>query len=175
MKRPSRKRGVSVQGNWIAVPLNFLRSRAAAEMSPLASKLLIDVLSMLGPNASGNGGISLAPSIMVVRGWKSRASLGAAVRELEAHGLLIKARQGGRLDCSLWALTLYPLDVDPKKIDIRPGAFMSTDYMHGGELAGPPSEAAPATWRVPRKTKTLAPLGNKVGKVVPLRNKVKVA
>ena len=146
--RGSKKRSVAVTGSWLPLSLNFLKSRACAELSPHGAKLLLDVLSMLGPNATRNGDIALAPSLMAIRGWTSRATLGATVRELVECGLLVYSRRGGRLDCSLFACTLFPLDCDLRKIDIKPGAYLMTDYMGDrAELANAATEAKPACWR----------------------------
>lgn len=164
MGRDTKKRGVAVVGQWLPLPLDFVRSRACAELSPLAAKLMFDVLSMLGANASRNGDISLTPKLMKVRGWSGRQSLGAAARELVEHGLLAQTRQGSRLDCSLYACTLYPLDCDLRKLDVGPGSYRTTDYMGGGaELAKPPTEAKPAVWRRARKTQTVAPPRDAMG------------
>lgn len=154
MGRDSKKRGVAVTGAWQPVSLTFLRSRACAELSPHAAKLLLDVLSMLGPNASRNGDICLAPKVMAVRGWSGRASLGAAVRELKKHGLLFTTRQGDRLDCSLFACTLYPMDCDFSKLDAGhgPGSYVTSAYMAEGDVGKEPTEARPAQWRQVRKT-----------------------
>lgn len=151
MGRDTKKRGIAVTGAWLPAPLEFLRSRACAELSPHGVKLLVDVMSMLGPNASKNGDICLTPKIMKVRGWSGRESLGAAVHELVTHGLLMQTRQGSRLDCSLYAVTLYPMDCDLRKLDVSHGCYRQTDYMLGGELANPPTEARPAVWRRARK------------------------
>lgn len=157
MGRETKKRGIAVTGAWLPLPLDFARSRACAELSPHAAKLLLDALALLGPNANRNGDLSLTPKLMKARGWTGRETLNAAVRELEEHGLLFRTRQGGRLDCSLFALTLYPLDCDLSKLDVRPGAYRVTDWMDGGTLADAPTEAKPATWRRARKTQTVAP------------------
>ena len=158
MGRDIKKRGIAVTGPWLPLPLEFMRSRACAELSPLAAKLLLDVLSMLGTNASRNGDVCLTPKLMRVRGWSGRESLGAAVRELVTHGLLMQTRQGSRLDCSLHALTLFPLDCDMRKLDVGPGSYRTTDYMcDGAGMANPPTEAKPAVWRRARKTQTVAP------------------
>lgn len=151
----SKKRGVAVSGPWLPMPLDFLRSRAAAELSPHAAKLLLDVLAMLGPNASRNGDISLAPKLMSARGWSGRQTLSAATRELVEHGLLVQTRQGTRLDCSLFAVALYPLDCDLRKVDVQPHAVRTSAWAIGG--AEPPSERSPAVWRRARKTKTVSP------------------
>lgn len=154
----SKKRGIACTGSWVPVPLDFLRSRACAELSPHAAKLLLDVLSMLGPNAVRNGDLSITPKVMAFRGWSGRETLKAASNELVAHGLLSVTRAGNRLDCKLYACTLYPLDCDLRKLDVKPGCYLPTDYM--GEAATnamPPTEEHPARWRRARKTETVAP------------------
>lgn len=157
-----RRRGVAVVGPWLPVPLDFLRSRAAAELSPHGAKLLLDVFSMLGPNASRNGNISLAPRVMAARGWSGRATLNAAVRELIEHKLLVQTRQGSRLDCSLFALTVWVLDCDLSKLDVQPGAYTIGSWTVEGTLEKQPTEDAPARWRRARKTESVAPPRYKV-------------
>lgn len=153
-----KKRGIAVRGAWQPVPLTFLRSRACAQLSPHAAKLLLDLLGMLGTNASRNGDLSLAPAVMRVRGWSGRTSLEAATKELVEADLLIQTRQGGRKDCSLWAVTLYPLDCDPRKIDVRPGCYRTNDYAGpNGVLDAPPTGDRPAVWRRARKNTLACP------------------
>lgn len=154
-KRKHTRRNVAVSGSWQPVPLTFLRSRACAELSLHAAKLLLDCLAMLGPNAIRNGDISLAPKIMAVRGWTSRKTLGDAVKELETAKLLLKTRQGSRLDCNLFALTIYPLDCDLHKLDVRPGCYNTSDWTLVKEDGDrKPTESAPARWNRVRKAKT---------------------
>lgn len=156
-----KKRGIAVTGPWQPVSLNFLRSRACAELSPHGAKLMLDVFAMLSTNASRNGDISLTPKIMKVRGWTGRATLGAAVKELLAHNLLFMTKQGSRLDCSLFACTLYPLDCDFDKLDVRPGCYVTSAYMgEDGSMQKEPTEVNPARWRQARKTETVAPPRN---------------
>lgn len=153
-----RKRGVAVSGSWLPMPLDFLRSRAAAELSPHGTKLLLDVLALLGPNATRNGDVSLTPKTMAARGWSGRETLSAAVRELIQHGLLVRTRHGSRLSCSLFAVTLYPLDCDLDKLDVRPGCYTTSGTWNAdGALLKPPTEDAPARWRRARKTESVAP------------------
>jgi hypothetical protein len=161
MGRDTKKKSIACSGTWVPVPLDFLRSKACAELSPMGAKLLLDVLALLGPNATRNGDICLTPKLMTVRGWSGRASLAATVKELLKHGLLVKTRQGHSLDCCLFALTLFPLDCDISKLDVRPGCYRMSDYMGpDAEAAKPPTEIAPARWRHPRKTQTVAPPRN---------------
>ena len=158
MGRDTKKHGIAVAGAWLPLPLEFMRSRACAELSPHGAKLMLDVLGMLGPNATRNGDISITPKVMILlRGWPGRQTLNAAVRELLDFGLLALTRQGSRLDCSLFACTLYPINCDMRKLDTGPGSYRLTDWMHGGALANAPTESSPATWRRARKTQTVAP------------------
>lgn len=153
-----KKRGIAVDGPWIPISLRFLKSHACAQLSPHAAKLLLDLWSMLGTNAYGNGDLSLAPSIMRVRGWSGRTSLEAATKELVEAKLLFQTRQGGRKDCSLWALTLYALDCDLRKLDVRPGCYLKTDYAGSkGVLERPPDANRPAVWRRARKNTLACP------------------
>lgn len=147
----SKKHGVAVQGAWLPMPLSFLRSTACAELSPHGLKLLVDVLALLGPNATGNGDLSLSPRTMRARGWTSRKTLQSAVAELLEHGLLALTRQGGRTDCSLFACALFPVHCDTAKLDLGVvGSYTTRDWAAHGETA--PSEEHPATWRRARKT-----------------------
>lgn len=158
MPRTSKKKPLAVTGPWFPFPLEFLRSRACAELSALAAKLFLDVLSMLGPNATRNGDISLAPKVMAIRGWTSRSSLGAATRELLDYGLIVQTRKGSSLNCSLFACTLFPLDCDLTKLDVKPGCYLPTEYRgEDGALSGSPSEQQPAVWRRARKLETASP------------------
>jgi len=146
----TKKHGIAVHGAWLPVELEFLRSRACAELSPHAAKLLLDLLALLGPNATRNGDLSLSPKVMKARGWSGRETLRMAVAELLEHGLLAKTRQGSRLDCNLYALALYPVNCDVNKLDVGPGSYTTQDWKaHGSEA---PTEANPATWRRARKT-----------------------
>ena len=160
-KGRGNKRGIAVAGAWQPVPLDLLRSRACAELSPHAAKLLLFCLGALGTNASRNGDICLSHKVLATYGWASRATLNAAVRELTEASLLFQTRQGGRLDCSLWALTPYPLDCDLKKLDVRPGCYMTGGWrMAAAGADKPPTATSPARWKQARKLKTVAPSRN---------------
>ena len=82
----TKKHSIAVNGAWLPVPLEFMRSRACAELSPHAAKLLLDLMALLGPNATRNGDLSLAPKAMKARGWSGRETLRMAVAELLEHG-----------------------------------------------------------------------------------------
>lgn len=157
MKKSSKRQSIAASGAWVPVPLHLLQSKVFAELSPHGVKLLFDALALLGPNARGNGDLSLSPKTMHVRGWNGRETLNAAARELIAAKLLIKTRQGSRLDCSLFALSFFPLDCDLSKLDVRPGCYSTRDWQHDAERASPPTLEKPAEWNRCRKNANGSP------------------
>ncbi len=151
-----KKNPVSVSGPWFAMPLDFLRSRAWCELSPHAAKMLLDLCASLGPNAKGNGDLSAAPAIMRPKGWGSTATRRAALKELEHAGLVAVMRCGNRRACTLYAVTLWPVQCDTSKLDYGPGSFTTTDWQRvSADRAERPTNAAPAKWKALR--------GNEIG------------
>ena len=160
----SKKHGVSVNGPWFPMPLDFLRGRACAELSPHAVKMLIDLCAMLGPNATGNGDLSATPAFMKPRGWVSNATRIAALLELQAAGLLVITRRGNRRSPTLYAITLWPLHCDLAKLEYGPGSFTSTDWQKGlPARARKPTMEAPAIWGQSRKGEKKVAAGEKSG------------
>lgn len=148
----SKKNPVTVVGPWFAMPLDFLRSRAWAGLSPHAAKMLLDLCAGLGPNAKGNGDLSAAPAVMRPKGWASTATRVAALHELEQANLIVVTRRGDRRKCTLYAVTLWPLQCDFSKLDHGPGCFTTADWQQGRtDLAERPTIEAPAKWKAPRK------------------------
>ncbi|MDE2398354.1 MAG: hypothetical protein KGM91_23215 [Burkholderiales bacterium] len=140
------------------MPLSFLRSRAFAELSPHAAKMLLDLCAGLGPNASGNGDLNAAPATMRPKGWSSDATRRAALQELERAALIVATRQGNRRACTLYAVTLWPMQCDLSKLDHGPGAFTTLDWIKvAADRADRPTLTAPATWNVLRKSAIGAP------------------
>ena len=160
-----RKGAVTVVGPWLPIGVLFLRSRACSELSPVGTKMLLDACSLLMENARGNGDISLTESFLVGRGWRSKATAQAAVRELLDARLLSVTRQGGRRKCSLYAVTLWPLDCDFTKLDHGPAVCSGIDWQgRNGERAPAPTEEQPAIWRAARRDPPRkAPTENAIG------------
>jgi len=146
--RKGHRNQVTVRGQWLPFPVNFLRSRVCAELSHPALRLLVDLLSQLGFNAKGNGDLGASMTVMEVRGWTSKSALAGAVKELQAVGLLVVTRQGGRRRCSLYALTLWPVHCDPDKLDYGAvGSYGTDDWKADPERAEAPSIERPAVRR----------------------------
>ena len=147
-----KKNPVTVAGPWFAMPLDFLRSRAWAELSPHAAKMLFDLCAGLGANAKGNGDLSGAPTIMAPKGWCSNATRVAALQELESARLISITRRGNRRLCALYAVTLWPLHCDLSKLDHGPGSYTTTDWQTAGaDRSKTPTTDSPAKWKPLRK------------------------
>ncbi|WP_054760607.1 hypothetical protein [Methylomonas koyamae] len=70
-------------------------------------------------NGKNNGDLSAAPKIMELFGWKSRGSIDESLTELLAFGFIEQTRQGGRNQCSLYAITWQPIDECGGKLDVK--------------------------------------------------------
>jgi hypothetical protein len=175
MPKPSggRKSAITVRGAWFPMPIEFLRSRACATLSPQALKMLIDLCAQMGPNARGNGDLTAAATILAPRGWTSAATRSAAVKELIDTGLLVITRMGNRRRCNLYAVTLWPMDCDFAKLDHGPGCYATDDWAGGPgrPLAAVPSAEAPASWSRLRKNEISVPA---TGQPTPVMNPPRV-
>ena len=153
-----KKNGVAIQGEWFAMPLEFLRSRACAELSPHAVKVLLDLCAQLGRNSARNGDLSAPPDYMRTRGWASTATRVAALRELLDANLIVVTRSADRRRCALFGLTLWPLSCDFSKLDVAPGCCTPSTWTKGeSERSEKPTLEAPAVWNRPRKNAISVP------------------
>ncbi len=120
-ERSERKRahhtGKGRGHSFLALPHYLIRSEEFGALSAHAVKALIEIASEY--NGDNNGDLSAAWSVMKTRGWKSKATLWAALRELTGTGFLKVARQGNRYHvCTLYAITWKPVDECKGKHDL---------------------------------------------------------
>ena len=135
------------RGAFLAIPVAVLNSRAYAQLSPYAVKLLLDLGSQY--RGDNNGDLSAAWKLMQPKGWRSEETLAKAKQELIRAGFIIEMRKGHRPNvCSLYALTWHALDQSSKH-DAGPGTFVFGAWktseplpqikprlpIHGGEIA----------------------------------------
>lgn len=95
-------------GTFFPMPLCVLQSPELAMLSPYAIKLLIDLLAQW--RLGNNGYLSPSWALMQPRGWKSKATLAKALKELEVGGWVIRTRQGGRHKATLYAVSFFRID-----------------------------------------------------------------
>jgi hypothetical protein len=90
----------------------------ASVLSHMAAHLLDNLTAQF--NGTNNGDLSAAPKIMTLYGWSSQGSLHKALVELLALGCIEQTRQGGKNQCSLYAVTWLAIDDCKGKLDVRP-------------------------------------------------------
>ena len=93
---------------FIQLYTDMLKHQNFRGLSCRAVKLLLDVCSFY--SGFNNGNLAVTLKVMKPCGWTSNDQLRKALSELLYYGFLIKARQGGRNHCSLFALGWQPID-----------------------------------------------------------------
>jgi hypothetical protein len=111
-----RDKGRAEGGSFVALPHSLLNAPKFCDLSGKAVKLLLDVYAQY--KGHNNGDFSIAWKLMSVRGWKSKQTLYAARKELIGKGFLMLTRQGGRHQCSLYAVTWQSIDECKGKLDV---------------------------------------------------------
>lgn len=114
-----RVKGRREAGSFVAVPHACLNHANYTRLQPRAVKLLWDIYAQY--RGQNNGDLCAAWSVMQNRGWRSKDQLNKALGELQSSGWIIKTRQGGRNQCSLYAVTFQAIDeCHPKRLDVPP-------------------------------------------------------
>lgn len=100
-------------GRFIGVPYRVAKSKYFAQLSPQATKLLMDLLCQY--TGSNNGAQSACWALMKDRGWKSRSTLHRAKQELIDVGFAVVTRAGKKMrGCpTLLAITWNGIDICP--------------------------------------------------------------
>ncbi|MEN9416383.1 MAG: hypothetical protein RI988_3 [Pseudomonadota bacterium] len=143
---------VAVDGDWFGVPVGFFRSRACAELSPLAVKMLFTLMAQLRSNHFGNGRVDAHARTLKKYGWTSQMSAYAALRELEDAGLLVRTRRGFRGSVGLFGITLFPMHCESKGLEVGPGAWAASDWRKVPFSEEAPTDSSPARWHRPRSS-----------------------
>lgn len=91
-----------------AIPVPVMRTRKFANLSAWAVRVLLELTSQY--NLHNNGDLMAAYSVLKDRGFRSKATLSRALRELLDSGMIVRTRQGGKNQCSLYALTWEEID-----------------------------------------------------------------
>lgn len=118
IRKKSKVHKIDPEG-FVGVPRRILESFAYRNLSAHGVKLLMDLYQQYYGN--NNGDLSAPFSTMNSKhGWKSKGTLSRAIKELVEAGLIEVSRQGGKNQCSLYAVTFRPIDDCNGKLDIKP-------------------------------------------------------
>ena len=113
-------------GRFITLPVSVLDSKTYQALSFSARAMLIDIFSQF--KGENNGSLVACDKFLKPRGWRSKATIFKAVKELRDSGLLILTRQGMRPNkASLYGVAWFGLGkrVDASKLDISGRMFES--------------------------------------------------
>ncbi len=116
-ERYRRTRGRRISGSFLSLPHILIHHRNFQGLRAKSVKLLIDLAAQY--NGRNNGDLCAPLSIMRQKGWSSNEQLFRARNELVERGFLRVSRQGGRNQCTLYAITWQPIDDCGGKLDIN--------------------------------------------------------
>jgi hypothetical protein len=143
-----------------------IRSENWCRLSPYAVKLFIDLYGQYTGN--NNGDFTVAWSVMGPRGWRSKATLQKALRELEWYGMIEMTRQGGRNRCSLYGVTFKPIDDCRGKLDVAATRVASRKWAQPvPAFPGARATARPKTKSLPHVAGHPGPLPGAVPSIPP--------
>lgn len=147
----TKRDGVSVDGPWVPLPCAFFASRACAELSPHAAKMLMFFLGQLKAGGYGNGRLDAGEARLRAFGWNSPTTAHAAIKELVVADLVVCTRKGAKGRLALYGLTLMPMHCDHSVLDCGPGAWTVADWRANTNAAAAPTEERPAVHRSARQ------------------------
>ena len=117
----SNKRGKvknrSGNGQFQTIPRQIVESENYSKLDGWSVKLLVDINAQF--NGKNNGDLCATWSILKDKGWRSKATLHRATKNLIETGFIQQTRQGGRNQCSLFAVTFKPIDECQGKLDTK--------------------------------------------------------
>lgn len=136
-------------GGFLPFRTDVLRSEALKNLSPYATKLLLDLASQwqLGRNGDASAAFE---KVMRARGWRSKATLHKSLKELRDSGLIVMTRQGSLHECSLYGLGWLAIDECGGKLDMKATTRPINDWLDPPKLI---ENKPPSTPRVPTAIK----------------------
>jgi len=111
---------------FVGIPKACMKHSNYIELSMPAKVLLWEFCYQY--NGYNNGDLCAAFSVLKERGWRSKGTLARAIDELKERQWVIVSRQGGRNQCSLYALTFQAIDECKGKLDITSTITASGDW-----------------------------------------------
>jgi hypothetical protein len=109
-------------GQFAALPHTVLKNKDYIGLSNKSKALLVELA--LQYNGSNNGDLTVAFAVLRGRGWKRKATISAAVKELLASDLITRTREGQFQNpfarCSLYAINWNGIDeCKSKDLNVR--------------------------------------------------------
>jgi len=112
MSHRKKSKHKKFKNGFAGVPRKLMNSEKFNSLSANSVKLLLELCRQY--RGSNNGDLTVALSVLIKRGFKSRDTINRARKQLEENKLIIQTRQGRFLNpggvCALYALTWQPID-----------------------------------------------------------------
>ncbi len=117
--RRRRNQGRKSRGQFAQIPHAVIK-QMQKKLTPQGYKLLIDLFEQF--NGWNNGDLTPAWSVMQNKGWRSKATLNNARKNLINQGFIEETRLGTLRPrkCGLYAVTWLPIDECHGKLDVKP-------------------------------------------------------
>jgi hypothetical protein len=112
----SKSKGRASYTSFFGLPKEVMAHPNYIRLTPAAVKLLNDIGYQY--NGNNNGDLCTAFSVMQARGWRSKDTLWRAIDCALHYGMILKTRQGGRHQATLYALTWKPIDECRGKLEV---------------------------------------------------------
>ena len=112
-----KAKGRRESGRFAGIPIACMEQSNYISLSMAAKVLLTEFCRQY--NGFNNGDLCAAYSLMSKRGFRSKGTLSRALRELKDNDWILTSRQGGKNQCSLYALTFQAIDDCKGKLDIK--------------------------------------------------------
>ena len=112
-----KSKGRRDKRSFIQIPHVILKCDAYAKLGAGAVKLLLDLFGQF--KGYNNGDFAMAWSMMSLCGWHSKDTLYRARDQLIENGFIVQTRQGGKHQCSLYAVTWLAIDECSGKLDCQ--------------------------------------------------------
>lgn len=107
-RRRRRQQGRQTTEQFARIPTHLLRHAKFLALDPYAKALFLYWAGLY--NGSNNGDFSAANNRFREFGFNSPTTLQKAKRILVAQGFAVQTRQGHKRKCSLYGLTIWPID-----------------------------------------------------------------
>jgi hypothetical protein len=134
MSRRARKFGKSAH-SFVRIEHRMLLHPAFGKLSSNACKALLFLASQY--RGENNGDLTIAWRIAKDKGFRSNGSLRVSTLELVTAGFVIRTRQGGRNQCSLFALSWFPINHCDGKLDVPATSIASNEWMWNDRTCEP--------------------------------------
>lgn len=105
----TKAKGRATSASFIQIPHFVLDSPEFAQMTGAELRMFFELARQF--KGSNNGDMAATRDQLESRGWSSHETVQRALKGLERKGWSVKTRQGGKhLGCTLWGLTIWPID-----------------------------------------------------------------